>query len=298
MKKLLQIGDFARLGGVSVKALRFYDEQGLLRPAHADPQSGYRYYTLAQTKTLAQITNLRAVDFSIAEIAALLEADASAPDRAESILQNALAEKRRTLASERDAIDRKITATHVMSRCFGENFRLRDDERIGAPKLTAIADEWVYAIARDVPSLGAPVTEMFEQAEAEAAGARADRPPFLLFHDRPTKPGALSVEVCIPVKTGEPAPPGAKRVMGAQAACAVVYSGDYSQTDDLFTAMTDWMTAAGLKSAGPLREVYHRFNAAREDYRLPAKMLANHKDDFLTELQIPLDMPSQPKEIT
>ena len=45
---MFSIGDFAGLGRVSVRMLRHYDAIGLIRPAHVDPHSGYRYYTAAQ----------------------------------------------------------------------------------------------------------------------------------------------------------------------------------------------------------------------------------------------------------
>lgn len=41
---MLKIGDFARLGQVSVRMLRNYDELGLLVPAHVDPWTNYRSY--------------------------------------------------------------------------------------------------------------------------------------------------------------------------------------------------------------------------------------------------------------
>jgi DNA-binding transcriptional MerR regulator len=44
MADLLSIGRFARLTGLSIGALRHYDEVGLLRPARTDPDSGYRLY--------------------------------------------------------------------------------------------------------------------------------------------------------------------------------------------------------------------------------------------------------------
>ena len=45
---MFSIGEFARLGTVSVRTLRHYDEIGLLRPAKVDPHSGYRYYSASQ----------------------------------------------------------------------------------------------------------------------------------------------------------------------------------------------------------------------------------------------------------
>ncbi|HEY3894824.1 MAG TPA: MerR family transcriptional regulator [Pseudonocardiaceae bacterium] len=44
----LTIGEFARASRLTQKALRLYDELGLLPPAHVDPRSGYRTYDLAQ----------------------------------------------------------------------------------------------------------------------------------------------------------------------------------------------------------------------------------------------------------
>ncbi|CAM5723362.1 MerR family transcriptional regulator OS=Streptomyces alboniger OX=132473 GN=CP975_16230 PE=4 SV=1 [Streptomyces alboniger] len=46
---MFTIGDFARHGRVSVRMLRHYDATGLLRPAHVDPATGYRYYSAAQS---------------------------------------------------------------------------------------------------------------------------------------------------------------------------------------------------------------------------------------------------------
>ena len=40
----MTIGEFGRESGLSAKALRMYDELGLLRPAYVDPFSGYRFY--------------------------------------------------------------------------------------------------------------------------------------------------------------------------------------------------------------------------------------------------------------
>ncbi len=48
MKKLLSIGEAAKLKGISVKALRYYEQQGILKPAYINPQNLYRYYTPEQ----------------------------------------------------------------------------------------------------------------------------------------------------------------------------------------------------------------------------------------------------------
>jgi DNA-binding transcriptional MerR regulator len=72
MDDLLPIGRFARATRLSVKALRHYDELGLLRPAFVDPSSGYRYYRPAQANQAEAIRILRSVEMPLEEIAALL----------------------------------------------------------------------------------------------------------------------------------------------------------------------------------------------------------------------------------
>lgn len=44
MGNLLTIGEFSRATRLSVKALRFYDEKGVLRPVWVDEATGYRHY--------------------------------------------------------------------------------------------------------------------------------------------------------------------------------------------------------------------------------------------------------------
>jgi hypothetical protein len=51
------IGDFARLGLVSVRMLRHYDAIGLLRPAHVDPFTGHRSYQAAQLARLGGVAS-------------------------------------------------------------------------------------------------------------------------------------------------------------------------------------------------------------------------------------------------
>src|SRR5215471_1048304 len=74
MNDLIPIGRFAQITHLSVKALRIYAHEGLLQPIYVDPDSGYRYYTLAQTALAARIRLLRLVDMPLEEIRAVLQA--------------------------------------------------------------------------------------------------------------------------------------------------------------------------------------------------------------------------------
>ena len=65
---MLRIGDFARLGGVTVRALRHYDEERLLAPARVDEATGYRSYQFDQLGALDRILALRDLGFSLADV--------------------------------------------------------------------------------------------------------------------------------------------------------------------------------------------------------------------------------------
>ena len=73
----IRIGNFARIGQVTVQALRHYDEMGLLNPVEVDTLTGYRYYTLDQLPRLHRILALKDLGFLLDQVAHLLEDDLS-----------------------------------------------------------------------------------------------------------------------------------------------------------------------------------------------------------------------------
>jgi DNA-binding transcriptional MerR regulator len=104
---LLSIGRFARLTGLSVGALRHYDELDVLRPADIDRFTGYRRYRRAQLETARTIARLRDLEVPLEEIRDVLAMDDPA-------------EQRRRLAVHRARIvarsDRLTRLLHVVGR--------------------------------------------------------------------------------------------------------------------------------------------------------------------------------------
>jgi len=65
---VLTIGEFARASRLSAKALRLYDELGLLPPARVDPASGYRFYRADQLERARLVAWLRRLGMPLARI--------------------------------------------------------------------------------------------------------------------------------------------------------------------------------------------------------------------------------------
>lgn len=58
------IGEISKMKGITIKALRFYDRIGLLKPSYTDPNSRYRYYHISQFVYLDIIKAARTMDIS------------------------------------------------------------------------------------------------------------------------------------------------------------------------------------------------------------------------------------------
>ena len=69
---MFSIGEFARLGGVSARTLRHYDEIGLLRPATVDADTGYRGYSAAQLGQLNRVMALKELGLSLTQVRQLI----------------------------------------------------------------------------------------------------------------------------------------------------------------------------------------------------------------------------------
>ncbi|MGM9874201.1 MAG: GyrI-like domain-containing protein [Bacilli bacterium] len=65
---MLKIGDFSKLSKVTIKALRYYEKEGILIPKHVDAYTGYRYYETNQLIELSRIVSLKQIGLTIDEI--------------------------------------------------------------------------------------------------------------------------------------------------------------------------------------------------------------------------------------
>lgn len=97
--ELLTIGAFARASRLSPKALRLYDELGLLTPERVDPRSGYRHYAPAQLERARLVAWLRRLGMPLARIREVCELT---PDAAASAVAAYWAQVEADTAARRD----------------------------------------------------------------------------------------------------------------------------------------------------------------------------------------------------
>jgi len=73
--ELIEIGQFSAASGLTVAALRHYDEVGVLKPAEVDPKTSYRRYRCEQLGVAHMICQLRSVDLPVVDVRSVLNAD-------------------------------------------------------------------------------------------------------------------------------------------------------------------------------------------------------------------------------
>ena len=99
----MQIKEFAKLTGVTVRALHYYDEIGLLKPSSVDEQNGYRFYDENCLERMQEILFYRELDFPLKEIRTIL----SSPEYDKNA---ALKGQKRLLMLKKERLERLISA--------------------------------------------------------------------------------------------------------------------------------------------------------------------------------------------
>ena len=190
--KEISIGEFARRSRLSLKALRLYDERGVLVPSRVDQASGYRYYDTAQLDEARLVVMLRQLQLPLKAVKDLLARDpADAATR--------IAEHWRDAEAAHDA--RRELADYLVSRLSGKKPVMYEVATREMPERSllclkrnvAVQEQWAFgkefiAILRERPL---PKTEGREGAS------------FCIYWSHPSADGDGLIEWCTPVPAGE-----------------------------------------------------------------------------------------------
>jgi DNA-binding transcriptional MerR regulator/effector-binding domain-containing protein len=275
---MIRIGDFARLGRVSAKALRLYDELGLLKPSFVDRFTDYRYYVAEQLPRLNQITGLKSLGLSLDEIGSVFEHEAGGVDvLLASLLRQKLAELDTQFEQERARRERIQTHLSELER----KLEGRTDMTNYPVTLKPIASYLVASTRDAVPSmdrLSPALHRMFDQIFGYLTyrhGVKSWGPATVLYHAWDPQ---IEVEAVIPLNE---AVPSAEHVQvytlpAIECAAVVQHKGPFTTLNKAYESVMGWIEPNGYRIAGPNREVNLVYDAKSD----PA--------GWLTEIQIPV----------
>ena len=188
----ISIGEFARRSRLSLKALRLYDERGVLVPSRVDRASGYRYYDTAQLDQARLIVLMRELQLPLKTVKQLLACDPA--DAAKRIAEHwrdaeAAHDARRNLADYLvDRLSGKMPAMYeVATREIPERSLLCLKRSVSHKRQFAFGKEFI-AVWRE-----RPLTAMEGRAGAF----------FCIYWSHPSPDGDGLIEWCMPVPAGD-----------------------------------------------------------------------------------------------
>lgn len=253
---MFRIGEFAQIAQVSGRLLRHYDQLGLLRPAHTDPATGYRFYSIRQLPRLNRILALKELGLTLEQIAPLL-ADEISP----SALRGMLTMKRAQIEQSLRAEEARLR--HVESRIaqIDRGSAMRDYDVVVK---SAAATPFL-----SLRALCEGMDEALRLVQAVAAeGARQIRPALrdklvvVARNDAADERLDLEIGFSLMRPTNMSVPIAGDLVLRAGALPAVetmatvVRSGPDEQSHQAFGAIGGWIEANGYAVDGPCREVF------------------------------------------
>ncbi len=267
---MIKIGDFSKISQVTVKALRYYDEVGLLKPVEVDRYTGYRYYTFEQLTRLNRILALKDLGFSLEEISRLLEQSLPVAEL-RGMLRMKQSELREHVRAEMERLERVENRLKQLEK---ENMMSNYD--IVVKKIEPVLVAGVRDVIPCYPEQG----HLWDKLETylRLKGGIPTGPCFTLYHaDEPE----IDAEVCEPLNSPVPAG-GAVQVHELPAVeqmASVIHHGPFTTLGEAYGALIHWSEENGYRITGPAREIY---------LKTPAIPGNQNDPNTVTEVQFPI----------
>jgi len=254
----LSIGEFARLGQVSLRLLRHYDRLGLA-PERVDPQTGYRSYAVHQLVRLHRLLALRDLGFTLEQTGSLLD-DEPPLEQLRGMLRLRRAQLEQTLADEQGRL-RRVEA-HLRA-IEGSNTVTAQDVVVKTTLPLRVAEIRGVASALDPEQIGPLFGQLVPQIASHLERAGAQPGMLVGYYDEPDEDGSVGVHVAFeigfqPVAASDPVQIVELPIVEV---ASVVHRGSMEGVTPVYEALIRWIEDRGLRVAGYGRELYHEMTA-------------------------------------
>jgi len=262
---MYKIGDFSKITNITVKALRYYDEEGILIPSSRADNS-YRYYDENDFKKARLITFLRALEFSIAEIKDVLAQYDSEEDLSYFLVEKKAWIEQKVIKEQEliEKIDRFLTyekEEHRMEYVI-------EKKELNAVEVATMRFKGAY---KDV---GKYFGLIFKEAKNKAQGT-----PFCCYHDAGFSEDA-DIEVCVPVKGFVTSGDIVVKQLPRISAICTTHTGGYDTLNLAYKALLDYAQQHNVRCGLPSREIYHKG---------PGMLFRGNPNKYVTEIVIPIE---------
>lgn len=274
---MFKIGEFSKITQISVRMLRYYDEQKLLEPCLVDDSNGYRLYSAKQIDQLNRIILLRDMGFGVKEIKSLLISW-----NGESIKQNLLEQVKKTednILSEK----RKLRQLQGLLCDLDSQGKKLNIEII----MKTLPMQQIISMRRIVPDYyhESLLWKEFGEIIGKWKGLEGQQ-SFSIYHDLDDREQEVDIEICVAAEASdirlesfcENAKLHYRQLAKVDmAACFVAY-GPYSNISIAYKEFAYWLEQhKEYQMQGENRQICH-----------VSMCHTTNPEEYVTELQIPL----------
>ena len=267
---MYRIGMFSKLGRVTIKTLRYYDEVGLLRPAHVDEENGYRYYTTDQLFRLNRVVSLRQMGFSIQEIADIIDG---------RNISAILGQRKAELTAEHQIITDQLfrLECYISEQKEGQKM----DYQAVIKEIPACTVFSAKTMLPNYAALGEIMPAIGEKVGSANPGLKCVEPDYCFnqYLDEEYREEDINVEICQAVTCrGKDVDGIIFKDIPAVTVVSVLHQGPYDNLREAYAYALQWAEQNGYRVVDYVRESYIDGVWNKKDVR-----------DWLTEIQVPVE---------
>jgi len=272
---VFKIGDFSRLSLVSVKALRYYDELGLLKPARVDEFTGYRYYSASQLTRLNRMLAMKDMGLSLEQIALLLDKELT-PDQIRGMLRLKQVELRQQLVEGQA----RLARIEAWLQAFEQEVTMPAYDVV-LKKVAPLQVAQLRGVAPSMEQIGPTLDRLFDQVMGYISqhGATPVGPGITLYYDTEYCERDISVGACMSfegsLNDGEQVKVG--ELPAVETMASVIHHGSFSTMGQAYNAISKWIETNGYHISGPTRELNIEYERGDDQSK------------FVTEIQFPVE---------
>ncbi|MEA5479105.1 MerR family transcriptional regulator [Pseudanabaena galeata UHCC 0370] len=268
---MLKIGDFSKLSQVTIKALRLYDEMGLLKPISVDRFTAYRFYSASQLPRLNRILAFKDLGFSLEQISQLLNEEIS-PEQMRGMLRLKQADLQQQIEQEQGRLVRVAARLKQI-----EQEDVMSNYEVVIKKFEPIT---VASIREILPNYAA-IAKLFQELYQYLAqqGVTKFEYDAGIWHDSGYRESDVDGEAVVSVPTSVKGNDRIKvyELQGYEAIACVVHHGSYSTLNNGYQHLLTWIENNGYRCIGANREFYIQSGAELDN------------ESYITEIQFPIE---------
>jgi effector-binding domain-containing protein len=267
---MFKIGDFSKLSQISIKALRLYDQMGLLKPVRVDPLTGYRYYSASQLPRLNRILAFKDLGFSLEQILQLLN-DGVSLEQMRGMLRLKQAELQQHIASEK----LRLTRVEAQIKQIEQEDTMPSHDVI-VKKVEPIKVASIRAILPHYSAIGQLFNELIgylhqhEIIKFDYCAA--------IWHDPEYKDSNVDGEAVVSLDRLIPESDRVKvyELPRYDAIACIIHQGSYRTLSQSYKHLLTWIEANNYQIIGSNREFYIQHGSEQDN------------ESYVTEIQFPI----------